>query len=425
MRSARPDPGLLARLCVLMASALIAAIAGSAVFAQTPPPAGVREAAQPTPVLTPGAATPGTPPGIMNPGTPQRNTPARNVPAAIAPTVLKVEPVSVMAGQSYTLNLTGTLFQQSMQLDFGTGIVVQPKTLALIDASHARVAVQVAAGTPAGQRLVTASIVVQTPAAPGAPIKNQGPGYVNVVAGNVTGPLVLERVIPATVQQGQTTTLTLEGSGFNAGMSVSFGPGISASGPVEVQSAEHATLSIRVAAQAPPMLRHPTVLITGRDVKVSPEASLTVTAVSQVVPPVPVPTPVSYASVSVLLAVSPARLFAGQSYTLTLRGLNLVPQLQVDLGDGHHSEGRPARAVAEPRDPRCHGGERCRRRHALARTAAALRPHARPPGRERPGAARGSRLAWLRAEALGMQAAARRAQRDHRARRAALLEQIQ
>jgi hypothetical protein len=339
MKSARPDPGLLARLRVLAASALISAIAVSAVFGQTPPPAGVREAAQPAPVLTPGAASPGAPPGIMNPGTPQRNTAGRNVPAAIAPTVLKVEPVSVTAGQSYTLNLTGTLFQQGMQLDFGTGIAIQPKTLALIDASHARVAVQVAAGTPAGQHLVTASIVVQTPAAPGAPIKNQGPGYLNVVAGNVTGTLVLERVMPASVQQGQATMLTLEGSGFSAGMSVSFGPGISASGPVEVQSAEHATLAIRVAAQAPPMLRHPTVLISGRDVKVSPEASLTVSAVSQVGPPVPVPTPVSYASVSVLLAVSPARLFAGQSYTLTLRGLNLVPQLQVDLGAGITSKG--------------------------------------------------------------------------------------
>ena len=35
-----------------------------------------------------------------------------------------------------------------------------------------------------------------------------------------------------------------------------------------------------------------------------------------------------------LLAVSPARLFTGRSYTLTLRGLNLVPQLTVDLGPG-------------------------------------------------------------------------------------------
>jgi hypothetical protein len=120
-------------------------------------------------------------------------------------------------------------------------------------------------------------------------------------------------------------------------MSVSFGPGISASGPVSVQSPEHATLAIQVAAQAPPMLRHPTVLITGRDVKVSSQASLTVTAASAVIPPVPAP--ISYASVSVLLAVSPARLFAGQSYTLTLRGLNLVPQLQVDLGAGIKPQG--------------------------------------------------------------------------------------
>jgi hypothetical protein len=340
MRSARPEPALAARLRVLCAAALITTNAGSTAFAQTQPSPAAREAQTPAQVLTPGApsqtTTPGAPPGIMTPGQPARNTPGRNVPAPIAPTVLKVEPVSVTAGQSYTLNLTGSVFQQGMQLDFGTGIAIQPKTLTVLDASHARVAVQVAASAPAGQHLVTASIVSATAATAAVTLKNQGPGYVNV-AGNVVGPLVLERVTPASVQQGQAMMLQLAGSGFSAGMSVSFGPGISASSPVTVQSPEHATLAIQVAAQAPPMLRHPTVLIAGRDVKVSPEASLTVTAASAVVPPLP--TPVSYASVSVLLAVSPARLFAGQSYTLTLRGLNLVPQLQVDFGSGITAKG--------------------------------------------------------------------------------------
>jgi hypothetical protein len=338
MRSARPEASPIGRWRVLLASALITGLALSDVLAQTPPrgpetPAPIQLQ---TPVTPAPAATQGTTPGTMTPG-PSKNTATRTVPAPVAPTVMKVEPVQVIAGQTYTLNLTGTLFQQGMQLDFGSGIAIQPKTLMLTDTSHARVTVQVAAGTSAGQHLVTASIVTATPGAPAVTVKNQGPGYVNIVAGNVTGPLVLDRVLPASVQQGQATTLTFEGSGFTAGMSVSFGPGISASGPVEVQSGERATLAIHVAAQAPPILRHPTVLISGRDVKVSSEASLTVTAVSAVVPPVPAP--MSYASVSVLLAVSPARLFTGQSYTLTLRGLNLVPQLQVDLGAGMTPKG--------------------------------------------------------------------------------------
>ena len=327
-----------ARLRVLSAAALLTTIAGSAALAQTAPSPAMREAQTPAQILTPGAppqvTTPGAPPGIMTPGQPARNTPGRNVPAPMAPTVLKVEPVSVTAGRSYTLNLTGSVFQQGMQLDFGPGIVTEPKTLTVLDASHARIAVQVAAAAPAGQHLVTASIVSAAAATAVGTLKNQGPGYVNVVAGTAAGPLVLERVTPASVQQGQAMMLQLAGSGFSAGMSVSFGPGISASGPVSVQSPERATLAIQVAAQAPPMLRHPTVLIAGREVKVSPEASLTVTAASATGRPVPVPAPVSYASVSVLLAVSPARLFAGESYTLTLRGLNLVPQLQVDFGSG-------------------------------------------------------------------------------------------
>lgn len=322
MRSALPEPELSARLRVLCASLLLAGMAGGAAFAQTAPSPAMREA----------------PPAIMTPGQPVRNTPGRNLPAPVAPTVLKVEPVSVTAGQSYTLNLTGSVFQQGMQLDFGPGIVTEPKTLTVLDASHARIAVQVAAGAPAGQHLVTASIVSAAAATAVVTLKNQGPGYVNVV-GTVAGPLVLERVTPASVQQGEAMLLQLAGSGFSAGMSVSFGPGISASGPVSVQSPERATLAIQVAAQAPPMLRHPTVLIAGREVKVSPEASLTVTAASAAGRPLPVPAPVSYASVSVLLAVSPARLFAGESYTLTLRGLNLVPQLQVDFGSGITAKG--------------------------------------------------------------------------------------
>jgi hypothetical protein len=330
MRSVRPEATPCARWRVVLASAMLTGLALGDALAQTPPRP---ETAVPIQTQTPATPAPpqGATPGMMTPG-PSKNAPSRNTPPPIAPTVMKVEPVQVMAGQTYTLNLTGTLFQQGMQLDFGTGIVIEPKTLLLSDASHARVTVQVAAGTPPGQHLVTASIVSATTATAAVTLKNQGPGSVNVVAGNVTGPLVLEGVLPASVQQGQSATLTLEGSGFSAGMSVSFGPGISASGPVEVQSGERATLAIRVAAQAPAMLRHPTVLISGRDVKVSSEASLTVTAVSAVVPPLPAP--ISYASVSVLLAVSPARLFAGQTYTLTLRGLNLVPQLQVDLGAG-------------------------------------------------------------------------------------------
>src|SRR5579862_7114754 len=194
MRSARPEPGLSARLRVLGAAALITTIAGSSAFAQTQPSPAAREASQTT--------TPGAPPGVMTPGQPARNTPGRNVPSPVAPTVLKVEPVSVTAGQSYTLNLTGSVFQQGMQLDFGTGIAIQPKTLTVLDASHARVAVQVAASAPAGQHLVTASIVSATAATAAVTLKNQGPGYVNV-AGNVAGPLVLERVTPASVQQGQ------------------------------------------------------------------------------------------------------------------------------------------------------------------------------------------------------------------------------
>jgi hypothetical protein len=258
-----------------------------------------------------------------------------HVTANLAPTVLKVEPNQVAAGQNYTLNLTGLLFQPAMQLDFGPGIVIG-KGVTVLDASHARVPVQVTAGTPAGRHLVSAAL-----AQPGATnalpaLKNQGPGYVDVTGAN-TGALNLELIVPRQVAQGQAATLTLTGLGFSSGMSVSVGPGITATAPVDVQGPQHATLAIQVAAQAPPIVRHPTVLLAGHDVHVSPEASLTVTAATAVI--VPTPAPTLGPTVPVVLAVSPGRVFAGESYTLTLRGLNLVPQMNVDLGPGITSSG--------------------------------------------------------------------------------------
>jgi len=138
---------------------------------------------------------------------------------------------------------------------------------------------------------------------------------------------------PREVPQGQQATLTLLGTGFAAGMSLSFGPGIAALGTVQVQSPTKATLSIQVSAQAPAMARVPTLLVGGKAAHVSPEATLTVSSAAAPIAR-PTPQPVVSASIPLILAVSPARLYTGQSYTLTLRGMNLTPQLQLDLGGG-------------------------------------------------------------------------------------------
>ena len=247
-----------------------------------------------------------------------------------APAVLRVEPDQVVPGQSYTLNLTFSNLRAGVQLDLGPGISIQ-RPLTLIDATHAQLAVQVLAQAVPGRHLISSSYTPPATFSVPQPLKSLGPGYVDILAPPLSGAIVLDRLSPQQLAQGSQGLLTLFGSGFSSGMSVSFGPGISASGAVQVQSPERATVAVQVAAQAPPILRHPSVLFAGREVHVSPEATLTVTGATM---PLPGPAPVTLANVPVILAVAPARLYAGENYTLTLRGLNLVPQLQVDLGGG-------------------------------------------------------------------------------------------
>lgn len=263
------------------------------------------------------------------------HTPPGGAPAAAgiaAPTIAQIEPQQLTPGQSYPLTLTGTNFQAAMQVDFGPGIVIQ-RPLSVANSSHAQITVQVLAGTAAGTRLVSVSYTPPATLSVLPALKTRGPGYVQIVT-PVTGPVTaLDMLTPREVPQGQQATLTLLGTGFAAGMSLSFGPGIAALGTVQVQSPTKATLSIQVSAQAPAMARVPTLLVGGKAAHVSPEATLTVSSAAAPIAR-PTPQPVVSASIPLILAVSPARLYTGQSYTLTLRGMNLTPQLQLDLGGG-------------------------------------------------------------------------------------------
>lgn len=282
---------------------------------QPPPP--------PREVLIPAPAAPGRP----APG---------GAPAAAAPTVTQIEPNQLTPGQTYPLTLTGTNFQTTMQVDFGPGIVIQ-RPLSVANSSHATLTIQVLPGTAAGTRLINVSYTPPAALAAMPAMKTRGPGNVQIVAPVTAAVMALDLLTPREVPQGQQATLTLMGSGFAAGMAVSFGPGIAALGSVQVLSPTKATLSIQVSAQAPTIARVPTLLVAGKPAHVSPEATLTVTAATASTGPTPTkptPQPVATASVPLILSVSPARLFTGQSYTLTLRGMNLVPQLQVDLGGG-------------------------------------------------------------------------------------------
>ncbi|MHB8743162.1 MAG: hypothetical protein ACYC9L_08530 [Sulfuricaulis sp.] len=267
---------------------------------------------------------------------PGKVTPLPNPQHVNPPTVLRVEPRQLATGKTYALSLYGNNFQSAMKLNFGTGIIIQ-ETIMVLDNNHARAVVLVAPGTPPGKHLVVASLAQSTTLAAVPSLQSDGPGYIDVVSVSTGGLVMLNQIIPRQIRQGQQATLTLQGAGFKSGMAMSFGPGIVATGNVQVINSKQATLGIQVSPQAPAMLRHPTLLFKDHDVKVSPEVTLMVVAnsVSQPLPFHP-PTAVSVVSPSlpVVLSVEPARLFTGQSYTLTLSGLNFVPQMSVNLGAG-------------------------------------------------------------------------------------------
>jgi hypothetical protein len=252
MRSARRSHGLSRARHALVACLLIVELASIASPASAEnPPAAARDS-NPATTVVPGKAATGS-------------------TAIAAPTVKQVTPSELTPGQTYTLSLNGVDLQATMQLDLGPGIVVS-KAIETEGTTRALVGVQVLAGAPAGRRLVTVTYTPPATLSARPPVKTQGPGFVDVVAPAGGGPVVLDLISPRTVQQGQQVVLTLRGAGFATGMGVSFGPGISASGAVVVQNPSQATVAIQVAAQAPAILRHPTLLVTGRDARVSSDA---------------------------------------------------------------------------------------------------------------------------------------------------------
>ncbi len=242
-----------------------------------------------------------------------------------SPAVASVMPAQLEQGKAVTLEIRGSNLRAVQKFDLGEGISVQ--SVAFEGGTSARLAVQVAPNATPGTRPVVLHLA-SSPAA--QPITSAV--TIHVVASALGAPVVLSRVTPATVSQGQSVVLTLHGQNFQSGMTASFGPGISATGTLTLGAPGVATVPIQVSALAPTMLRHPSLLLgSGQPAAVSSDASLVVTAASA---PAQTLQAVALAAAPVVLSVEPARLFTGQSYTLTLHGQGFVPAMQVALGGG-------------------------------------------------------------------------------------------
>ncbi len=211
-------------------------------------------------------------------------------------------------------------------------------------------------------------------------------------------------------------------------MALSFGPGISALGSVQVQSPTKATLIIQVSAQAPAMSRVPTLLVAGKAAHVSPEATLTVTAAANAARS---RSPDAAADAAAgrrgERPADPGRLAGASLHGTKLHADPARDESRTAAADRprqrHQAGRRTAHSIGKPRDARRRRAGWSTNRTSLGRPAIARRPRAGSRGRERTGAAlAGGAESRVCAAARQLHDAERTASGRHRARRTAVHE---
>lgn len=157
--------------------------------------------------------------------------------------ITSVTPRSGAQGATVPVTIQGIGFATGMTVAFGTGVSVAD--LVVVDADTATATLTIAADAPVGLRNVTG-------------VNAAGTLNATLVGGfEVTGggppvdPFALTRVVPPSGYVGTTMQVTLQGTGFAAGMAVAFGDGIAVSN-LAVTNATTATVTLTIAADAVP-----------------------------------------------------------------------------------------------------------------------------------------------------------------------------
>lgn len=190
-----------------------------------------------------------------------------------APTVSAVNPNSGAQGATLTaVVITGTNFQSGAACSFGTGITVSSCTFNTATQLTARIVI--AGGATIGTRTVTVTN-------PDAQFGSAAAAF-SVTALVLPAPTVTSAA-PASGIQGQTLTVTISGTNFQAGPTCAFGSGITVNACSFVATTQ-LTASITIAAAATAGTR--TVTVTNVDAQSGSKAG----AFSVLVPTPPAPT---------------------------------------------------------------------------------------------------------------------------------------
>ncbi|MGH8556278.1 MAG: IPT/TIG domain-containing protein, partial [Methylococcales bacterium] len=148
-----------------------------------------------------------------------------------------VSPANGEQGQSLTVTINGSNFQNGASSNFGAGITVNATNF--VSASRLTAAITIAGNAVVGSRTVT----VSNPDGETAQLAN---GF---DVRRVVLPPSVATVSPANGEQGQSLTVTINGSNFQNGASSNFGAGITVNATNFV-SASRLTAAITIAGNA-------------------------------------------------------------------------------------------------------------------------------------------------------------------------------
>ena len=160
-----------------------------------------------------------------------------------APTITTVSPTILGQGADATLTLTGTNFARGATVTFSKTGFTTTGPVVFMSTTQIQVPIHVASNAATGSGNATNVTVTNTGPTPNSFTKN--------AALQATAGPAITSFSPTTLGQGAATTLTINGSGFNTGATVTFGTGVVAAGGFTASSATQLKLPVQVAANAP------------------------------------------------------------------------------------------------------------------------------------------------------------------------------
>ena len=229
----------------------------------------------------------------------------------------------VEQGKTVSVNLSGTGLTSGLKVSFAPsalGVRVDGSIVVAADGTSAVLSITATSTATVGLRDVVVTLANGSRATLAKALEVTAPPVV-VVPPTLTG------LSPSSVEQGQSVTMTLTGTGLAQGVTVSFAPsalGLRVDGPITA-SADGKTATLTVVATA-------TATVGGRDLVVTGADGSSVTLGAAVSVTAPVPPPVLAPELLTLNSLSVNTIKVNQTITTRLNGSGFVSGTTIGIG---------------------------------------------------------------------------------------------